>query len=187
MDAFLQPLKQAARDKALRWKLVACGPREDAYREFRNAIIDSEGDEVVVLLVDAEEEVSQSAVEHLRNRDGWDFNVAIDNGILLDYVVHLMVQTMETWIVADPHMLGVYYGQGFRINPLPREQDLEAVSKSDIANGLKEATRRTRKGTYHKTRHANDLLHRVDAEKVKGRCGHCRLLFDKLGQMIDAA
>ena len=53
MDAFLQSLKEAARNKALRWKLVCCGPRDEAFRGFRNAV--SNGDNAVsVLLVDAE-------------------------------------------------------------------------------------------------------------------------------------
>ena len=181
MDAFLQPMKQAARDKALLWKLIACGTRSEAYKGFRNAINDSEGDEVVVLLVDAEEPVNRLASDHLRNRDGWDLGLASDD------IIHLMVQTMETWIVADPNTLGVHYGQGFKTNVLPKARNLETVSKSDIAHRLKEATRQTLKGPYHKTRHASDLLKRIDAERVKKRCRHCRLLFDKLGQLVDAA
>ncbi len=187
MDTFLQPLKQAARDKALRWKLVACGTRREAYKGFRNAIHDLERDEVVVLLVDAEGPVNRSASEHLRNRDGWDFSLASDYGVQPDDVVHLMVETMETWIVADPHTLGVYYGQGFRTNALPKAQNLETVTRIDVAHSLKEATRQTRKGSYHKIKHASDLLRRIDVEKVKRRCRHCRLLFERLGPLVDAA
>ncbi len=187
MDAFLQPLKQAARDKALRWKLVACGPREEAYRGFLNAIDNSDGDEVTVLLVDAEGPVNRSAVEHLRNRDNWDFRLAYDSGVQLDDVVHLMVQTMETWIVADPHTLSAYYGQGFRTSSLPQAQNLETVAKIDVADRLREATRQTQKGSYHKVNHASDLLRLIDAGSVKGRCRHCRLLFEKLGQLFEAA
>lgn len=187
MDAFLQPLKQAARDKALHWKLVACGTRREAYKGFRNAVEDSDGEEVLVLLVDAERPVNGSAFDHLINRDNWDFSFASENGVRLGDVVHLMVQTMETWIVADPHELGVYYGQGFRTDILPRAQNLETVTKIDVADRLKEATRLTRKGPYHKIKHASELLQRIDAEKVKGRCSHCRLLFEKLGQLVEAA
>ena len=41
MDAFLGPLKQAARRKKLRWKLVCCGPRVEAYRRFRSTVLGS--------------------------------------------------------------------------------------------------------------------------------------------------
>ena len=51
MDAFLDPLKQAAREKKLHWKLVCCGPRDEAFRGFRNALRDGD-DDMVVLLVD---------------------------------------------------------------------------------------------------------------------------------------
>jgi len=37
MDALLRPLKEAARAKALRWKLVPCGARGEAFRGFRRA------------------------------------------------------------------------------------------------------------------------------------------------------
>ena len=187
MDAFLQPLKQAARDKSLRWKLVACGSRGEAYNGFRNAVDKGNADGVIVLLVDAEDDVNQSASEHLRNRDDWDFSFATETGVHLDEVVHLMVQTMETWIVADPLTLGVYYGQGFRKSSLSRAQNLETVSKNEIARGLREATKKTQKGPYHKINHAGDLMRRIDTESVKGRCRHCRLLFEKLGQLVEAA
>ena len=184
---FFSPLKQATRGKSLRWKLTACGTRRDAYNGFRNAVDNSDGDEVIVLLVDAEEEVNQSASEHLQIRDDWDFSFATDNGVHLDEVVHLMVQTMETWIVADPHALSVYYGPGFRKGLLPQAQNLETVSKNDISRGLREATRQTQKGSYHKIRHAGDLLRQIDTESVKERCRHCRLMFEKLGQLVEAA
>ena len=54
MDAFLQPLKEAARAKALHWKLVCCGTRNEAFQRFRDAV-NSRDDAVNVLLVDAEE------------------------------------------------------------------------------------------------------------------------------------
>ena len=179
MDWFLQPLKEAARKKALRWKLVCCGPRKEAFQGFRNAVRNG-SDVVNVLLVDAEAPVSKSARDHLQNRDNWDLSFASEDA------VHLMVQAMEAWIVADPETLASYYGQGFRAQRLARASDLETVSKADLARGLEEATERTQKGSYHKIRHASDLLKRIDANKAKNRCPHCRQLFDTLGQIITA-
>ena len=112
-------------------------------------------------------------------RDGWD---TADIGAQL---LHLMVQTMEAWIVADADALNRYYGRSFNAGLLPKAADLESVAKSEIDGSLRRATERTSKGRYHKTRHASDLLHRVDAERVKARCRHCRRLFDELGRMID--
>lgn len=180
MEAFLQPLKETARNKKLHWKLVCCGPRNEAFRHFQAAV--NNGDDAVnVLLVDAEGPVNQLPRLHLQARDEWDMSFTDEN------TVHLMVQTMETWIVADPAVLSKYYGQGFRTNKLPSATDLEPVPKVDVERSLREATEKTQKGCYQKIKHASDLLKKVNAELVKKRCYHCRRLFDKLGQKINAA
>ena len=180
MDAFLQSLKEAARNKALRWKLVCCGTRQEAFQGFRNAV--NKGDNALnVLLVDAEGPVDQSSRDYLGNRDQWSLSFAKEEW------VHLMVQAMEAWIVADSEALAAYYGQGFRVNRLPKAENLETVPKADVVRALDGATRRTRKGTYHKVRHAGDLLKRIDASKVKSRCPHCDRLFKTLDRVVAAA
>ena len=180
MDRLLQPLKDAARARALHWKLVPCGGRNEAFRRFRDAV--GNGDNaIVVLLVDAEGPVSEAPHLHLQSRDGWKTGFADED------TIHLMVQTMETWIVADPNSLSKYYGQNFNGNVLPRRTNLEEIAKADVARVLNQATGRTTKGHYHKIRHASELLKLIDVGRVKQRCPHCARLFDKLGPMIDAA
>ena len=179
MDALLRPLKEAARAKALRWKLVPCGGRVQAFRGFRNAAVNGD-DAIVVLLVDAEGPVDRAPHLHLQSRDGWDMNFASED------TINLMVQTMETWIVADPDALSTYYGQNFNGNVLPRRTNLEEIEKEEVTQILNRATERTTKGRYHKIRHASDLLKRIDVERVKQRCPHCVRLFNVLGRMIDA-
>ena len=180
MDALLGSLKQAVRARGQHWKLVCCGPRDEAFRRFRNAVRTGD-DRVVVLLADAEDVVTTEPRAHLHRRDRWDMR-DIDAD-----AVHLMVQTMETWIVADPDTLRRYYGQEFNARALPGAADLERVPKRDIEESLRRATERTRKGRYRKIAHASDLLQRIDAERVRARCPHCRRLFDDLQRMIDAA
>ena len=179
MDAFLQPLKEAARDKALSWKLVCCGPRNEAFQRFKNAVNNS-ANAVNVLLVDAEGPVNQSAQRHLRDRDRWNLRFTPEE------TVHLMVQTMETWIVADAAALRIYYGRDFRENRLPTT-NLEGVPKADVERSLIEATKATQKGRYHKIKHASDLLKLIDVDSVKARCAHCRRLFDELGRIVNTA
>lgn len=177
MDAFLEPLKNAARRKALRWKVVACGGRDRAFAAFQHAR--QLGDmSIVVLLVDSEEGMTTSPCAHLSARDRWDMS-----GVP-DVAVHLMTQTMEAWIVADGASLAEYYGQHFQRNALPAAQNLELVPKADIENALKRATRRTQKGEYHKIRHGGSLLKRVDRAKAQQRCPNCSRLFNQLGQQI---
>ena len=180
MDGFLRRLKAAARAKAWRWKLVCCGPRNEALRGFRSAVARGD-DTVTVLLVDAEGPVTKPVREHLRERDEWDL------GFAEDVAVHLMAQTMETWIVSDSEALAGYYGQGFNENALSKRANLEEEPKADVERTLNRATERSGKGRYHKIRHASHLLRRTDAERVRKRCPHCRRLFDVVGRMMDAA
>ncbi len=90
-----------------------------------------------------------------------------------------MIQTMETWIVADRQALADYFGEGFALDALPKE-NLEAVSKDDIAAALRTAVRNTKGRTYRKLRDGSALLQRIDAETVRQRCPACRRLFETL-------
>jgi hypothetical protein len=178
MDAFLAPLKDAARTRGWRWRLIACGSRNEAIKGFAAALGQRNG-ELSILLVDAEGPVAGSPAEHLRQSHGPDLRGAEDGAI------HLMVQVMETWIVADPDALATYYGPGFAAARLPKSQDLETVAKADITQALQNASAGSSKGAYHKIRHAKDLLMRIDREIVRRRCPFCERLFARVGMALD--
>ena len=180
MDQFLAPVKQLARDRAMRWKLTPWGSRSKAYDRFHAAVRDQEAD-LVILLVDSEGPVHTPPKRHLTDRDGWNLDFANDD------TVHLMVQSMETWIVADAAALTAYYGQGFRANALPSTSDLESIERSTIATGLKQATRNTRKGAYQKIRDGGQLLERIDANVVGAKCPSCAAFFEALSSFLDRA
>ena len=149
------------------WKLVCCGSRDKTYRRFQNEHANGDAG-IVVLLVDSETPVGESGpANHLAMHDRWGF-VGVD-----DDMIHLMVQTMEAWIVADLAALRGYYGQGLRENALPRRQNLEEEGKGDIARALTLATQGTQKGKYHKIKHAGHLLQHMDPMTVRQRCLHC--------------
>lgn len=176
-DAFLREQKRAAQEMGWRWNLVCAGSRDEAFNGFRAASSRPDAG-VVVLLVDTEDPLRVSPIEHLRQRDHWDLDAADRQ------VVHLMVQTMETWIVADVEALADYYGQGFRETALPRHSNLEAVPKRDIERGLENATRATKKGAYHKIHHASPLLGKIDPVRVQERCKACRRFLDYLNGIV---
>ena len=178
MDSFLTGIKQAAREKSLRWKLVCCGSRHEAFRRFRSSF-NNRQHTITILLVDAEGPVNRPVRDHLRRRDEWDLAFASDD------VVHLMTQTMETWIIADPDALAEYYGPNFQRNALPTALNLETTAKDDVEDALKAATRLTRKGAYHKIRHASGLLKRINSREVKQRCPGCARLFRTMHSKID--
>ena len=110
MDSFLRSAKAAARRKSLKWQVVACGSRNQAYHRFSEAAARGPGD-LLFLLVDSEEGVRRSPRFHLVARDGWDEleEVAEDR-------IQLMVRTMETWLIADIETLRSYYGSRFNGN-----------------------------------------------------------------------
>ncbi|MCY4289378.1 MAG: DUF4276 family protein [Aestuariivita sp.] len=177
MDTFLRKLKDATRAKSLRWKLVCCGSRNKAFEAFRNAQ-KIEKDTVNVLLVDAEELVKVSPIDHLWTQDGWKFSKEEQD------FVHLMTQTMETWIIADPEAMCNYYEDGFKANSLPKASDLETVTKAEIDRALKLATKDTQKKHYHKIHHAGDLLALIDPSRVRQRCSYCERLFTLIEETI---
>ncbi len=177
MDRFLGAPKQRARDRRVRWKLAAWGSRGRAYDRFRAAVRDHEAD-VVVLLVDAEGPVAKPPLQHLTDRDGWTLDFAAPD------TVHLMVQSMETWIIADIATLKTYYGNGFRSNPLPTS-NLESLDRAAVSNALRSATRDTTKGAYQKIRDGAKLLERVDPEVVADACPGCAALFGALHELLD--
>jgi hypothetical protein len=92
-------------------KIVAMEARllESSQRGLRNAVRNND-DAVTMLLVDSEGPLAGSPCAHLQARDGWDLTDASDG------VVHLMVEAMETWIIADPDALAAYYGQRFSVS-----------------------------------------------------------------------
>ena len=181
MDAFLRQVKDAARRKAIRWKLVVCGSQQETYRRFEHAAQQAGRNEESILLMDADTPVTGLPRAHLLAQHGWDLSFAPE------VAVHLMVRVMETWIVADSEALAEYYGRGFKPARLPNRHDLEQEPKQRIEEALKGATRRTKKQSYHKIRDASALLKRIDPTKVKVRCGHCKRLFEELGRLVEAA
>ena len=180
MDRFLGALKDAARERRMHWSVIPCGSRQ---RTFGHWSKDPENPRypIRVLLVDAEGPVQSMGVAHLASRDGWPIADADEKRI------HLMVQTMETWIVADLAALQDYYGQLFVRTAIPVAPNLETTEKRRVAAALRAATERTQKGAYHKTKHAPDLLMRMDPDQVRRRCPACEHLFQTVRDLIRAA
>ena len=73
------------------WKIVVCGGRDRAFRDWTKQPLDARYP-IRILLVDAEGPVSGGVRAHLELRDSWMIPKAEEEN------VHLMVQTMETWI-----------------------------------------------------------------------------------------
>jgi len=153
-------------------RIVASGSRDEAYHDFCRAL-QTDPDTLPMLLVDSEDQVpaGKTARAHLRDHDHWDRPVP-------DEQMHLMVQCMEAWFLADIPSVKLYYGdKEFREAILSGNVDIEAVAKQDVLNRLENATRATRKGKYHKTRDGFAILERIDPRRVERASGHAKTLF----------
>ncbi len=146
-------------------RVVACGGRRNAYEQFGTAIRGGEGS--AILLVDSEAPVvAEDPWQHVAQRPGDEWSRPA--GATEDHL-HLMVQCMEAWFLADRRALEEFFGQGFHGNALPAATCVpEDVDKLDLYNRLKQATGRTKtKGVYDKGKHAFKLLAMLDPNLVR--------------------
>jgi hypothetical protein len=162
-------------------RVVACGGRRNAYEQFCTAIA---GGEEAILLVDSEAPVAVGDPwQHVARRPGdeWDR----PDGATEDHL-HLMVQCMEAWFLADRRALRDYFGQGFQENALPVAGCIpEEVGKLDLYSRLDQATRKAKtKGAYDKGRHSFKLLAVIDPVLVRKAGGWSERFFATLDRLM---
>lgn len=76
--------------------------------------------------------------------------------------VFFMIQEMEAWFLSQPEILDDYYNDKIT-RKIPNRPPKEIPNPSDK---LHEITEKTKKGKYHKVKHAVDLLQQLDATKL---------------------
>ncbi len=142
-------------------KIVASGSRHEAFKDFSKSVATDAA--CSVLLVDAEETVNDqdTAWDHLQRRETWQRPPGSS-----DEQFHLMVQVMESWFLADEACLAKFYGAGFSAGSLPGNPDIEKIPKQDVLSGLYKASRKSKKGSYHKTKHGFEILSGLDFLRV---------------------
>lgn len=143
--------------------IIACGGRASAYDDFKTAVSRSAEDPYPILLVDSESPVNNEPWDHLKEQDNWDKPDNAD-----DDHAHLMVQCMETWIVADQDAVKEFFGQELLAGALPPTNDLESRSKDDVQSALKHATKDCGENRrYEKGKRSFELLGRLDPTKLE--------------------
>ncbi|MGH7600082.1 MAG: DUF4276 family protein [bacterium] len=177
--SLLSDLIVMARDKRVKFQIKACGPRNQAFNDFLTAL-QAHPKAFNVLLVDSEDAVSTSPWQHLQGRDAWQA------GHVNDEHCHLMVRTMEAWLIADLSALNRFYGQGFNENAIPKNPNVEQIDKKTLLLTLKDATCNTSKGEYHKTRHGFRILEQLEVAKVRHAAPHCDRLFKTLAEKMNS-
>jgi hypothetical protein len=148
-------------------RVVPCGGRKNAFEQFCTEL-EGGGTDGAFLLVDAEDPVTRASPwEHVAQRHGDEAWFRPD-GATEDHL-HLMVQCMEAWFVADRRALRDFYGQGFQEGALPATTSkTEEVGKRILCDKLEQATRNTKtKGIYSKGQHSFKLLAMLDPSVVR--------------------
>jgi hypothetical protein len=127
-------------------------------------------------LVDSERAVIVPPREHLSKADRWNLADVSDDQ------VHLMVQAVEAWLIADREALADYFGKGFNDNPLP-DRPSEEIPAGSLKNVLNQAARKTNRGRYDEIADCPEILSQVDPAVVRAACPHCRHLFRVLSRV----
>ena len=160
--------------------IVQGGSRNTTFARFTTALQNARADELPILLVDSEVPVDagHSAWEHLRVKDGWQRPTAA-----ADTPAFLMVQVMETWLLADRDALRKFFGQSFHENSLPAAQsNLESIPKANVLQSLEGATARCAK-RYAKGTVSFEVLARINPDEVAARCPHAKAILDYLRRL----
>jgi hypothetical protein len=172
-------------------RISACGSRQTAFDKFCTAIANGEE---ALLLVDSEEAVdvrySQGQPDgwrpwaHLKARpgDSWDKPQRC-----ADTDCHLMVQVMESWLLADRNALKEFFGQGFKENALPAANNaVEDIGKQQVYDALSKVTSNCKtKAAYGKGEHSFKLLAKIAPNKVIRASPWAKRFVDELRKRMD--
>ena len=157
-------------------KVVRGGSRNETFEQFKTAVQRASADELPLMLVDSEGPVAavHTPWQHLQTNDGWIRPPSAD-----DQQAFLMIQAMETWLLADRNALQDYFGQGFSMSRLPQRDNLESIPKDSLEPSLQRASANCRK-QFSKGAISFELLGKVDANTVAQECSRAKSLLDYL-------
>ena len=173
-----EPHVNHARQKRIRFNLIAGGSRAEAIKDFLRSCR-LQPSNVNILLIDSEGPIpdTTTAIQSLRAQSFWDGSVDCD-----DDQVNLMVQAMEAWFIADPQALINHFGQDFSVKALPSPQNAESVSPSELTIAIRKALRNSSRRHYDKVTDGTKLLQGVNHVQVGQYCRHFQRLMDYLSR-----
>ncbi len=137
-------------------EIVACGSRNQTFKDFKVALQDSSI--LAIMLIDSEDPVVLSPWAHLKIRDGW-----LQPSNTTENQVQFMTTCMETWLMADPEALKSFFGAGFKAGKSLPITNLESRPRDKVQDALADATRdcgRTRK--YQKGKRSFQALAKLN-------------------------
>ncbi len=157
-------------------RIVACGGRQEAFKDFVTALRTQKAGSMVMLLVDSEGPVDGTDPwAHLLSRDRWQRPPDAR-----PEQCHLMVQIMESWFLADPEAIEKFFGAGFRKNALPANSDIEEIERERVISSLERAAHGCAKAGYRKGAHSFALLGTIDPGKLEAAAPFAKRFFETL-------
>jgi len=162
---FLREIVEAARNKKCSLDLIATGGTP--VQDFRDGL-KTHKNAWNILLLDSDMAFNGSLVDLCLSK-------SLDPSY--EASVFWMVQIMETWFLADIAALRAYYGNSLQEEDLKGNPIVENRPKKDVYYGLKSATKETKRGEYHKTKHAPALLAAIDVSLVRAAAPNCERMF----------
>ena len=175
-------------------RVVACGARNDAFRDFKTALrkrVEREDDEYPILLVDSEYPVADDNQPDANPSGAWRHHSGPPDhwtrpSCAEDDQAQLMVTTMETWLLADKQTLIAYFfptsmnGNAMNASALLPDSDLESRRKKKLSDALRNATQSSSEDRYRKGKHSFDLLGRIRPKELKSKLPHFRRFVETL-------
>lgn len=162
---FLREIKAAAGRRRCRFQLIEA--KGTPVQDFRDAL-STHPDAWNVLMLDSDAPIDDSLADLCRRKK-------LDSAH--EGSVFWMVVVMEAWFLADVATLKAYYGDGFQENAVTGNPEVEKILKADVYSKLKIATKNTKPGQYHKTKHAPALLAAIDVGLVRAAAPNCDRMF----------
>ena len=159
-------------------RIVACGGRDSAFKDFCTACNNNEN---AMLLVDSEDPVTAlGPIEHLKTRDNWSFPDSVN-----DSRCGLMVTCMESWFFADIETLSAYFGNDFKKNNFQKNSSsIENMDRKSVLSILENASKDTKKGQYSKGRDSFKILMKIDPKKVTEKSRWAKIFLENLDTLL---
>ena len=166
-------LEKELGDQAKKIKIIPSGHQNDTIKNFKQH---NDPEKTAYLLVDSEQEITASttAILHLQNKQPTYRKLWKETA---DKQVHLMVQKMESWFLADLEGLRKFYGDSpAQLKP---PQNVETLSKKEVDAVLRTCIKFTKKKQYEKS-HGHVLLGYINPKKVRKASYFCNHFFSTL-------
>lgn len=167
MEVFLRKVTQR------KLRVFPLGGRSEVIRQFRKH---ASTEEVRLLLVDSEQPVQAATPA------GYARHLASEGGLLPEPHdhLHLMIQCMESWLIADRDAWERLYGPD-AARALPGTCETDDLEKRDVLSAVQRALELgSRHGRYRKLEDGPKVLERLDPNAVARRSRSFRALRDWL-------